>query len=364
MSNLKLPITALVLSAAAFALLPLVACGPLKTMEDMKNTTNDMKGITQDTKGLVGASMIMGRQGAGKDARDKVWEKMLSKTESPDFKSKAVSAISYVYAFEFQSYTGIAPDTAELRSTLFVPTMEEFYWKTSFILDNANALLDPNNHKAMTALGAALHRINYLQRVAPVSLFDLIRNGTDAWIKYKNRSAPASSITDYQEIVAKYIAQTHTLLNMRLEGLILVAIGSLSELADKDTNITSSLFRIFFGTTPKNPTINSYTNNYFELKFDADAMDQASTTLDLMERAQLPIDINSRVLASARKLQLDQEKLAGFSVEADEANTLMTKLHGVVARIDSFPKFDVSASLDAKPAPSRSTPVSPFPHRK
>jgi hypothetical protein len=277
-----------------------------------------------------------------------------------DFEAKAVAASSYLDSFDFQQYTGVGPDNQALREKLYKPAVLELFWRISKPLYNLESIWTSearNNRLSMTALGAALQETFYLQSV-PVSFFDLIESTLKKYVAMKNRSVSPSEFKEYEEVITREIPKVHTLLKMRIEGLVQVVYGGFMGL-EKSTSPTLRVLwnSSWFGQT-WTPTVGDYDNNYFQLKFYDAALDHADRTLALLKLVGLDHTIRSQIMTSALKMKPDTKKMAlsdetrtKFNSVMDHYNKFLSNLTGKTINLN---EADAPA-----PAPTRRSSPTP-----
>ena len=117
----------LLISLATIAVLS--SCAKVQDMHDatmeMNKTTSALADTTKDTKSLMGEIYDSGRQGAGLDLRNKLWDNAL---RSPKLEEKATNAGLYFVAFEFQlwSQNGLDGRSGQ-RERLMKDAADEFF---------------------------------------------------------------------------------------------------------------------------------------------------------------------------------------------------------------------------------------------
>lgn len=309
--------------------------------EKMSVTTgamSDKVGNTDKNSGLLGTKMT---HATGKQIRD---EQIKNMDHAESFNMKTDHSTTWVYAFEFQSYTdpkiqdfdseeyleGARKDAVlELVKTLAEYTAEG----TELDLDS---LAKSNQAMNLFAIASVLHRVDEGQKQArkmmgmkTESLLDILTNGLKATHDMNQGKINVSDLTPSQYEVAKEQQKIEHLLLMRFKFLPLVALGRMSQVNDGLLNKVKMLYgnewtplldqelnKKEFKRAEKSEKLYIRSLNAAQLKYLADILDYTLQVKSTLVELGLNPKLDKKVEKIYKNMNLDitKEDLKGGPV--------------------------------------------------
>ena len=201
------------------------------TTKEMNETTNDMQGTTEVMRENTEELLMLSRQGATSDLREKAKNVFLNKDRGMG--DVLTAAKKYFYAFEYQVWNGRGEDTLEEREALLLNAMEEFY-RLLNDLNKGYTAATPieiesagTANKAFYALATTMHfnndkqasRVGKYEGVEEISMYDIIKSSLEKF-------NAGEQLHEYEQVVVlgENYRITENLLNARLNFVTALGI--------------------------------------------------------------------------------------------------------------------------------------------
>tara|TARA_B100001971_G_scaffold37960_1_gene32984 strand:- start:28797 stop:29918 length:1122 start_codon:yes stop_codon:yes gene_type:complete len=249
------------------------SCSKLDGMSENATKASENSGraadAATDSVGILKRSVIVTRPGAAKEARARAMERL---KEAVSIEGKVVEAATYFKAFEYQLWLGNHFDTDEYLQTLYEDAMNEIYRNmkelnkdkkisqtnpTAFRINPWRKKRDAN----LLALSLGLHKVHGLQiTVRPIELeledgsvfsfedenmgvsaLDLIKEALVRIKKYEEGQIAYGELKPYEVVVYENIEEFVTLINVRYNMILTLALAELTNVEESTIEGFSSI---------------------------------------------------------------------------------------------------------------------------
>lgn len=246
---------------------------PLKTMKEMKETTQDMSNkmdTTNETTGQMNdGTTVMYYQFRSKESQETRDRNLRSMNDATSFEQKVTHSVAYQVAFEYQLWKNdpATGDDQHERETLYLRGLEEFF---RAVRENSNhfdslediqASSDENEAKNLAALAVALHRKHDFQLnlartkgITEVSNLDLIKQSLAKSEQLEKGLISLHDLKDFEHEVLSYEPEAKMLMKLRLNMLTAMALSCVSDIAKAGT--VKKAKYLMFDWDSKFPTLN------------------------------------------------------------------------------------------------------------
>lgn len=255
--------TFLFLSAFAFT-----SCSKLEDMSKNATKASENSGkaaeAASESREEIANGRVMTRAGAAKDARAKALERM---KERKSIEGKVVEAATYFKAFEYQLWTGQRYDNQEYLDSLIEDAMNEIYRNlkelnndkrisktnpTAFRINPWRKKRDAN----LLAFSLGMHKVHGLQITrdpisnTPVevefsdegtSVLDIIKSSLKRIREYENGFLAYGELKPYEVVVYENIEEFTTLVNVRYNMILTLALAEISNVEESTIEGFSSI---------------------------------------------------------------------------------------------------------------------------
>lgn len=240
------------------------SCSKLDDMGKNATKASDNSGKAADAAtnsvGILKRSVIVTRPGAAKEARAKALERMQA---AVSVEGKVVEAATYFKAFEYQLWLGQHFDSDDYLETLYEDAMNETYRimkelnkdkkisktnPTAFRISGKKKKRDAN----LLAFSLGIHKVHGLQiTVKPIELeledgtirsfeddtdgvshLDLIKEALIRIKQYENGLIGYNELKLYEVVVYENIEEFVTLLNVRYNMILTLALSELTNIEE------------------------------------------------------------------------------------------------------------------------------------
>jgi hypothetical protein len=245
------------------------SCEMMENAKQASKNSGKAADAASDSVGILKRSVVMTRAGAAKEARAKAIERLEA---AKSVEGKVVEAATFFKAFEYQLWLGKHFDDDEYLQSLYEDAMNEIYRQLKEI--NGDKKISETNPTAfrinpwrkkrdanLLALSLGLHKVHGLQiTVRPIELelegggvfsfddenmgvsaLDLIKEGLIKIRQYENGEIAYGELTPYQVVIYENIEEFTTLLNVRYNMILTLALAELTNVEESTIEGFSSI---------------------------------------------------------------------------------------------------------------------------
>lgn len=236
------------------------SCEMMENAKQASKNSGNAAAAASDSVGILKRSVVMTRPGAAKEARAKALERL---EDAKSIEGKVVEAATFFKAFEYQLWLGKHFDSDTYLQSLYEDAMNELYRQLKEV--NGDKKISKTNPTAfrinpwrkkrdanILGLSLGMHKVHGLQiTVRPidyelqdgtiftfndesmgVSVLDLIKEALIKIDMYENGQIAYGELMPYQVVVYENIEEFVTLLNVRYNMILTLALAELTEVEE------------------------------------------------------------------------------------------------------------------------------------
>lgn len=318
-----------------------VSCDAMKSMEEMKATTEGMSGTTQDLRDMTANLLYDGRDGlvvpeaiqAYRDAK-----------AANDLQTKVEKAMLYFGLLPYQRWTPAHESVAQRDLLLWRAVQLYFGTIQELIVDNfpiSNPFVT-NNSNDWNTLGAMTVGMSYIDREQTsrisgttqpaLSVYDLIKSALQNRDDYIRARASAP---DWAKEVLNYEAQAWYLLQLRQAFFPVVLLAKLTDNDDLLFGFNHlSTWRFLTGMASATYDVDLSDLNEIEIRQIIDWADKITDTRTFLTDHQKILRKNDVISVLGRQIVLKAQKPADFIENSADPSTLRTLRVALVDRLN------------------------------
>jgi hypothetical protein len=337
-------------------LLLFAACGPLKDLQDTKDTTQKMANTTEEmqqtTEGMSESTDLLyigQRAGGGFIDRKEALDKM--KAEK-NMAQKLKFATAYFLSFEYQLYKNAGEDNGAVISELYELAVKEFTEDLVSLMPNPlfGLPLQTRSHSLfyshlqdVRALSSALHRVNIVQEIVarktgrkPVTMFDLIQGALQKYPKFVSGEIAYSDLAPHETWIVDKVKIYEFLLQVRASFMGAYVLANLRQEQNHMVlpDFGHELDILLAMHEHWKPEMNKRTNNEASLRYYGLVMDYALQSLSVLRDAGLNPKVDSDISKA-----LAHVDLSGAAKESHVSTHAEAAAETLASKIQQFTQF-------------------------